>query len=103
MEGILVHLTSDAVAAKLADDAKAPRHRRLFYGRPDVTQPRTGLRGANAGAQRSASRVDQALVRAVHGPDGHGHGRVGVVAIKLGGDIKRDGFAVSPRPGARDA
>src|ERR1039458_5015358 len=47
--GLLVHLTSDAVAAKLADDAKAPRHRRLFYGRPDVDRKSTRLNSSHLG------------------------------------------------------
>jgi hypothetical protein len=83
------------VAGELAHDPEAAGVGDPLDRRADVAQRRARLGGTDADRERGTRAGDQPAGGWVGGADDDGGGRVGVVAVELGGDIDRQQLAVA--------
>src|SRR5215472_4473239 len=93
--GLIVHLRSDTVAYKL------PHHRETVLLDPtlhrvtDVAQAVARAHLFDRAIQRLAGHIQELLQLRADFPDGHGDGRVGVIAVDLHAEVDRNHVALA--------
>src|SRR5438128_1881260 len=97
----LVQAAPDAVADDLAHQRVAGRLGRVLDGARDVAHVAGGPDRVDAGGERPPGDLHQPLRLGRDPPDGHGHGRVAVVALGADAEVEPHDIPLAQRPPAR--